>query len=158
MSLTFAVEPWADAQPEIALLLPLHWKEIALDQHLIALDMDWAAYAELARVGMLHVVTARSEGRLVGYFLSFIRLHLHYQTSLTAFEDMFFLLPAWRRGWAGVRFFQFVEQSWRALGVERAAISYKLHFRDGRVGRLLTYLGWQATETNYTKYLGTKRG
>ena len=155
----FAVEPWTHARTDIALLLPLHWREIALDQDVIPLDMDWSAYAELERQGVLHVVTARTpSGMLVGYFLSFVRMHLHYRTSLTAFEDMFFLLPSWRRGWNGVRFFQFVEASWRERGVERAAISYKLHFRHGRVGRLLTYLGWQATETNYTKYLGTKRG
>lgn len=156
---TFAVEAWSHARAEIEILLPLHWREIALDQDVIPLDMDWAAYAELERQGILHVVTVRTpSGMLVGYFISFVRMHIHYRTSLTAFEDMFFLLPSWRRGWTGVRFFAFVERAWRARGVERAAISYKLHFRAGLVGRLLEYLGWQATEKMYTKYLGTKRG
>jgi GNAT superfamily N-acetyltransferase len=153
------VEPWATVQPELAQLLPTHWREIALDQDVIPLDMDWEAYAELDRLGILHCVTARNDtGTLVGYFLAFLRGHLHYRTSLTAFEDMFYLDPAYRSGWTGVRFFQAVEAAWRARGVERAAISYKLHFRQGKVGKLLAYLGWQATETNYTKYLGTKRG
>ena len=156
---TFAVEAWSQVQPELAALLPCHWQEIALDQDVIALDMDWDAYAYLAAQGILQVVTVRTPSHeLVGYFLSFVRPHLHYRQSLTAFEDMFFLCPEYRQGWTGVRFFQFIEAHWRSLGVERAAMSFKLHFRRGRVGKLLQYLGWHATEMHYTKYLGGKRG
>ena len=152
--LTFQEEAWDQAWPEITRLLPAHWREIALDQEQIALDMDVAAYEGLARQGILQVMSARTAtGELVGYFLAFIRTHVHYRTSLTAFEDMYYLAPAYRRGWAGVRFFQALEASWRARGVQRAVISYKLHFHEGRMGRLLTWLGWKPTEAVWTKLL-----
>ena len=153
-TLTFQEEAFSCVWPEIAALLPAHWQEIALDKEYIPLNMDLGAYAMLERQGILQVVTARVEGEtLVGYFITFIRCHLHYCQSLTAFEDMYYLAPAYRRGWNGIRFFQAVEASWRVRGVERAVISFKLHFQGGRVARVLEWLGWRPTERVYTKLL-----
>jgi GNAT superfamily N-acetyltransferase len=158
MSLTYAVEAWSDVWPELEVLLQDHWQEIALDKDVIALDMDLARYGALEAQGMLHVVTARHQRVLCGYHVSIVTTHLHYRTSLTAAEDLYYLTPPYRHGWAGVRLFQYVEATLRPRGVERMAASCKLHFQQGRVARLFARLGWTQTEALFTKYIGTKRG
>jgi hypothetical protein len=47
-----------------------------------------------------------------------------------------------------------VEEEMKKLGVRKLFTGAKLHTADGKSGRLFEYLGFTATETLYTKYLG----
>src|SRR5256885_610341 len=73
------VERWADCLPEMEEIFPLHWKELARFQDKIALKCDTEKYAALEKSDILLLVTARAEGRLVGYFVGFIMPHPHYR-------------------------------------------------------------------------------
>lgn len=152
-AVTYQVEPWSVVWPELRILLDDHWQEIALDKETIALDMDLDAYAALEAAGVLHVITARAARALVGYHVSVVRTHLHYRTSLTLFEDLYYLQPAYRRGWTGVRLFRAVEAHARTLGVQRMSATCKIHYKHGRIRRLFARLRWTATEYVFTKIL-----
>lgn len=136
----------AEAEP----LLVRHWQEIALHRDLIPLAPDWPAYEALEAAGVLRIFTARDDGRLVGYFACFVRPHLHYCGHLFAVNDVLFLAPEHRRGWAGARLIRFAERCLREDGVTVLAINTKRH-RPFDV--LLKRLGFGAAETVYQKVL-----
>jgi Acetyltransferase (GNAT) family len=147
---TYAVEHLRDMKPEMEALFPQHWEEIARDRELIKLDPDWPAYFALEAAGGFHCVVARAEGRMVGYHVSFIRPHLHYRNSLTAITDIYFLLPEYRKGRAGIQLFKEVEKSWKSRGVQKAFTGCKVA-ADKQT--LFERLGWNFTEKIFTKIL-----
>lgn len=151
MSIGYAVESWEQCWQELQVHWGEHWKEVALDHETIALNPDLDTLHEMANNRMLHVVTVRDAGELVGYHVSIIRPHLHYRQSLSAFTDIYYLAPSHRKGLVGYRLFQFVEQSLKARGVQKMFTGTKLHLD---VGPLFERLGWRETERLYTKVIG----
>jgi GNAT superfamily N-acetyltransferase len=150
MPTTYQVEPFAQAWPEAQSLLGLHWREIARDRDLIELAPMVDAYQALDASGQLLIVTMRISGNLVGYHASFIKPHLHYARSLTAFTDIFFIHPDHRRGRNAFRLFQAVEAQLKARGVQRMFASCKLSLD---LLPLFTALGWTEIERNFSKVL-----
>lgn len=146
----FQIEPYAVLKTEIRPLLSRHWQEVALDQDSIALDPDWDEYDRLAALGQLHLLTARAGAELVGYFVGIVRPHLHYRTSLTAFNDVLYIAPQYRRGRTALRFFAAIEDSLRARGAQKLYLNTKTHMD---FGALLAFMNYRKTETIYTKLL-----
>jgi len=146
----YQVEEYADVLPEIAPFLQQHADELATHPDM-ALAPAYGTYEQSAGKGLLHIVTARLQGVLVGYHVSFLSGHLHYENSLTAYTDVYYLQKEHRRGWEGVRFQRFVEESLVAKGVERA---YTTTTAKLDMGRVLGYLGYEACETMYVKRIG----
>lgn len=148
---TYQAEAWAAFREDVRVLLPQHWEEIALDRAKVPLDVDWPRYDALAAAGALHCVTAREDGRLIGYHVAIVSGHLHYASTLHGFTDVYFLLPEARAGRTGLRLFQEVERQMRALGVKKLFTGTKLHLDQSR---LLEHLGYRRTEYLYTKLIG----
>ena len=149
--LSFQVERFADVLPEVKPLLPRHWEELALDKDAVPLDPNWQRYAELDAVGAISLVTARENGRLVGYCYMILSPGLHYRTCYEARMDIFWLDPSVRgQAMPGVRLFKAVEKELRRRGVQRVYMGSKLH-KD--VGRLFERLGYRPIETWYSKML-----
>ena len=67
--LTFDVEPYSMVIPEMKAIYPEHWEELAFDKDIIELDPDYEAYNKMDKAGLIHVVTARFNNELVGYFI-----------------------------------------------------------------------------------------
>lgn len=144
------VERWPDALPEMERLFPLHWRELAVNQHAIKIDLDREKYANLDRQDMVHLVTARSGTCLIGYAIAFIMPHMHYKSAgPMAMTDMYFILPEFRHG-AGVKLFREFERSLRARGIRQAITSCKLH-QDHT--QLFEKLGWTWTDKTFVKLL-----
>lgn len=156
--ITYAVEPWVQARDEMRELWDEHWREVALNQDVIKLDPDIAAYNAFDSAGMLHVLVARSAGKMVGYHVSFVRPHLHYRESLSAIADVYFLRAGNRGPRAALRLFEAVEASLKVRGVQKMFTGTKLHVSpDGRSldnGRLLEHLGHVEAERLYIKVIG----
>ena len=149
--LTFSVEAWSKALPELRGLFPLLWADVAIDKDKFVAECDEEKYAALEKIGMLHLVTARDEGRLVGFFLVFLTPNAHYKgQGLMAFTDMYFILDAFRGGPDGARLFTFMEETLREKGVVKAYTSHKLH-RDRSA--MLKFLGWPPSDIIYSKVL-----
>lgn len=150
--ITFHVERWREFAPDGQALFPKHWEDLALDRDKIDLAVDSAKYEQMDDLGILHIVTARKEGRLIGYFLSFLMAHPHYKNAgLMAVADVYYLLPEARPGGTGAKLFAAVENFLRERGVVKAYISCKIH-QDHT--KLFTRLGWKPTDISFTKYLG----
>ncbi len=146
---SFKVESWKDCRSEMEWLWPLHWAEIA--DLRIPLNVWMDGYNSIDEQGQLHIVTARdTDGKVVGYHWSVVRPHLHYQQSLTAYTDIYFLHPDYRKGMNGINLFKFVEQSLKERGVGRMYTASKVKLD---MSPIFERLGWQKSETVYTKVL-----
>src|ERR1019366_1927498 len=94
----FAVEPYAAVREAGEKgLFQKHWEDLAFDK-VIPWDMNHELYGVLEKGNMLHVVTARSAGVIVGYHLATICPHLHYKNAgEMCYEDMYYILPEFRK-------------------------------------------------------------
>ena len=145
------VESWSSMLPEARELFPLHWKELAVFQEHIKIGLDEAKYNALEQAGILLTLTARADGRLVGYYTWFLMPHPHYGTSgPMGMTDMYFILPEFRRG-AGAKLFIKSEHALRERGVIKAITSCKVEHDHTA---LLERLGWTLTDFTFCKYLG----
>lgn len=146
----FSIERWAEFYPDVQAIFPQHWRELALDQNEIPIDIDAEKYAGLDAAGVLLIVAARNEGKLVGYHLSFLMPHPHYKSSgPMGMTDMYYVLPEFRNG-AGFRLFAFWERELRKRGVKRAITSTKVH-QDHSA--LFKALGWKHSDNTFVKLL-----
>lgn len=148
----FAVESWATYAADAPFLWQRHWREVGLDHEAVPLDMDVARYAELDRLGMLHIVTGRVRGNLVGYFTGVVSCHLHYASTLHCLVDLYYLEPLWRRGMTALRLFGTAHRTLKERGVVKVLSGTKLH--DGLdASRLFEFMGYRLTEKQFTKLL-----
>lgn len=136
---------------EMKPLLEKHWEEIAVNKERIKLNPDYEKYFQLEELGILHIVTARMEGVLIGYFISMITPHIHYKDHAFAMNDILFISPEHRRGRVGIRLFQKAEGFLRGLGVSVIMIGTKTHMPFDPLCKML---GYSNTERTYTKYIG----
>lgn len=136
--------------PEARALFPIHWKELALFQDQIKIGLDEEKYNALEKCDILLTLTARADGRLVGYYTWFLMPHPHYRQYLMGMTDMYFILPEFRRG-AGAKLFIKSEQALRERGVIKAITSCKVEHDHTA---LLERLGWTLTDFTFCKYLG----
>lgn len=148
--ITYQAERWDQYFPDAEKLWPLHWAEIALDQDSIKLDVDTDAYRELDQKKLLLIVTARDDGKLIGYHKSFIKPHIHYRTSVTAYVDIFYIHPDYRKGMTAVKMFRAVEVEMRKIGVQKIYTGAKVHFD---LSPLFKRLGYRHIENVYSKLL-----
>ena len=144
-------ESWATVDSQIEAVASFHWDELALDKLLFQRDLDHEKYFALEKQGMLHVVTARSHGDLIGYIICFVMPHMHYKSSgLVALADMYYLLREHRLGGLGVRMFREMERGLKERGVIRAHMSCKKHEDHTR---LFEAMGWDLTDYTFSKVL-----
>ena len=149
--ITYTVEAWDDIKDEVKPLLQRHWEEVALDRDTIPLAVDWDSYDVLAAQGVLHLLIARKDGVMIGYYWAIVRTHLHYVETLFAFTDILFIEKQHRRGMVGVNLFREMERTLKELGVQKifAATKTKLD-----LGPIFKRLGYTVHEVVYSKMIG----
>ena len=150
-SVTYQVEQYSEVLPELKVMYPEHYEE--LEQEVgggYELDPDWSQYFALEQSGMLHVITCRKEGRLIGYMYYIVSRHLHVKSCVTAYEDIYFLRKEHRKGRIGINLFKFAEQYLKSIGVNKVLCSTKVHSDNSK---LLQYLGYSFVEKLFSKYL-----
>jgi N-acetylglutamate synthase-like GNAT family acetyltransferase len=149
VKIAFAVEPFSQMVNEVQALLPGQWRELARDRD-IPLVMDTERYREAEKQNILHVVTVRADGKLVGYYVCVVMGHLHYKTAgPMAHTDLYYLRPEFRKaGGVGARMFLFLEQSLKARGVVKIYLSTKVHQDHSE---LFEALGYRLTDKIFTK-------
>lgn len=158
MSLSFQWEPLARVLNDGAAdMAAANYREMEIHQDAVPLDIDWEHYLRLEQAGTYRVVAARRNGRLIGYNSFHLNRHARYRGTTFAVGDILYLLPAERRGMAGVRFIEATEALLKEAGVKKAEYGIKLHHRigasGGTVGDLLVHLGYAHVESTYAKIL-----
>jgi GNAT superfamily N-acetyltransferase len=148
----FQVEDWPDVLSELRPLFSRLWDDVAIDKDRFVAECDEVKYGALYGAKILHLVTARDEGKLAGYFLVFITPNAHYKgAGECAFTDMYYLLPEYRKGNTGLQLFAFMEETLRARGVVKFYTSHKIH-RDRSA--MMKFLGFTASDIVYSKVIG----
>lgn len=155
MKLTVQLEEFKSALPEMEPFFPDHWKELALHQEEISLDVDYDRYHKLAEMGILKIITVRDSGKLIGYHWVLVNQHLHYKSTVYAMTDVYYVHPNYRKGNIGVKLFQESEKILRLLGVKVMAVFAKEKINPG-VGATLEYAGFKNSESVYVKLLEGK--
>ncbi len=136
---------------EVQPLVHRHWEDLALNRDKVPLLPNWSRYRQLEGEGALSIVTARRNGKLVGYSCMILSPGLHYSTCFEARMDLFWLAPEVRnQAMPGIRLFRAVEKELKRRGVQRVYVGSKLH-KD--VGRLFERLGYTPIETWYSRML-----
>lgn len=147
----YKVERWRDLRREMLPLLVQHWKEIALNHLDVPLDIDHERYDAMDESGALHIVTVRQDGELVGYHVAIVAGHLHYKSTLHGITDVYWLAPAHRQGFTGIRLFKAVERELAAMGVRKLFTGTKVHLD---MSKLFERLGYKRVEYLYAKLIG----
>jgi len=136
---------------EIKPLLEDHWEEIALHKDTIKLNPDYARYEQMFKSGQMRIVTARDDGKLVGYCILLLYHHIHYKDQFMAMDDIFFIAKDYRKGLTGVKLFIKTEEIMKQYGVKKLSMNVKVH-QD--VGPIFERLGYKETERMFTKMIG----
>jgi hypothetical protein len=148
MSVTFQIERWADFIAEADPLMERHWQESALDQERFKRKLNQRIYEDLEAKGMLHLLTVRRAGKLVGYYIADVFQHPHdADAGPMGFTDIYFVAPEERKAGLGIRLFVEAFKGLYARGAVKIYVSHKVH-QD--LGPILRTLGGRKSDVTYT--------
>lgn len=149
--ITCQPEDWAERLEELKALFPVHWMEVALYKDRMPLDPQWREYDRLYRNGQLLLMTARADGRLVGYLILLLGGAMHYDSTLTAKMDAIWVAPDHRDGTAGRRLLTATRAELERRGVKLWWMGSKDH---KPIGKLYEALGFEQQESYFAIWLG----
>lgn len=147
----FNVEKFHDVVEEIVPLWFDHWEEVATNKDKIPLDPDYEMYSTLEKMGRLLIVTMRDESVLVGYSFMFVGPHIHYKSTKVAQNDILYIKPSHRKGFAGIKLIKYSEEQCKMVGTTKVVWHIKT---DHNFGKIMERLGYNLFEVNYGKYIG----
>lgn len=158
MAITFQIERWADYARDAAPLWREHYDEIAADKDRMKMAPDAARFEALDAGGQLLITTARRDGRMIGYVVMILAVHMHYAETPCVFEDAYFLSPSERRGeglnfraHVGVRLIEAAIENAKAAGAKKLFF----HTKEIRsVAVILKRLGMKKCDELYTMWIG----
>ena len=147
---TYQEESFSEIQDELDPLFELHWNEIdkLAEEH--PLNVNYEAYEQLEKAGVLHTVTGRDGDRLIGYVISLLAPSLHCQDIARAINDVLFVHPDYRKGGIFSSMLKFAELRLKEQGM---AIMY-IHVKtDYDFSPILEHYGYTEIERNFEKQL-----
>ena len=147
----YAIEPLAACQAEMEPLIIDHWKEIAVNQSEIPLDVDWSIYEALERAKILLIVSCRIDGDLIGYSFWVIKPHPHYKSTVFATNDVIFLKSEYRKSRIGYGLIRASEEAVKKAGAQK--ISWHVKITNDWTP-LLKRLGYEVEEMVAGKWIG----
>lgn len=150
----FAVEPLASCWDEIMELASAHWLETESYRHNQPFAPSFDRYVSYDKAGWLMQVTARDQGRLVGYATMYVTPSMHSQ-SMIATEDTYFLLPEYRKGRNAIQLLDFTERECARRGAVEITMTSKL---TNKAGRILELRGYEMVAQQWSKRLSPAQG
>lgn len=151
--ITTQIESFEERLEELKPLLPEHWRELALFQDRMPLDPQYDAYIARERAGQLLFVTAREDGRLIGYWISFIAPGLHYKSTLTNQLDIYWVRPDHRGKHAGFALADLVKAESKRRGVKIWYAGSKNHKPSEW---FFERLGFERCEAYFVQWIGSE--
>lgn len=148
MALSYKEELFEDMISEAIPLFYAHWEEVANHQDIRPLDIDYAQYIQLNRMGLVRFFTVRDEGKLIGYISLKVSNNPHYKTWKYAVSDVYYLDPAYRKTGTSVEFFSKIEEWLKSMDVKSVTIQDKI---DHSHEKFFNSLGFKTVEQVYEK-------
>jgi GNAT superfamily N-acetyltransferase len=124
-------------------LIERHWNEVGSHRDILRLDVDHTRYVALQKAGVFHLLTARADGKLIGYFGVLITPHTRDRNALIGMDEFIYAAPDYRRDLVGWRM---LKEGMKYLG---EAGCHLIAFREKtrrRNGGYLKRLGFQPAE------------
>lgn len=128
-------------------LMYAHWRECSRDKEAVPFDPDWAMGATLERCGILHTFALFRDEHLIGYAGFEVSRHLHFKSTIYAFNSGIYVVPQYR-GFAGGLLVTESERLLKAIGVKK--ITYSAPDGSALTG-MLPRAGYAPSETYFTK-------
>lgn len=150
--ITYQIEPYAHALPELKEIYPVHWLELALFQDRMPLRPQDYTYINQDQEGDLFLVTTRRNGELIGYYTCLLYRSLHYDISTATMDMIYMKIEHRSRGYA-IRMIKFVEKELIKRGVQIWYSGFKTHKPLG-LERVLPALGFIPADTYLVKWIG----
>lgn len=151
MNVIIQREKFIDIEGELPALFARHYDEMPFDKS-ADLDMDYSRYEKLEDLNVLHCLTARIEGEIVGYFFNMVVPHLHHKGVIMSASDIVFVLPENRNGTgAGLKLIKRGIEEMKALGVKKINMAARV---GTQLNKLLPLLGFEHIENNYLLTIG----
>lgn len=150
---TFAVENTGIALREALVLGAAHYDEVENKKDVVPFKPNTASLDALLTAGILHIVTARDNGKLVGYFINLVAEDL-LCSEVCSQELGIYVAPSHRKGSVFYRMVKFTEGLMFGLGIRQIRIMFK----TGHNEQLPVKLGYEKTEAVYQKVMGDDYG
>jgi len=148
---TYQLESWEDYYKDCQALWLEHYEEIAARKSQRKMQPDVRSYMAAEAAGQLQILTARENGRMVGYMLFFVKPHMHYAGVLCGFEDSIFLVQSHRKGWVGVRL---VKESIKYLQRRGVQEVFVMENKAKDLSKLFKGLGFAPSHVLWSKWIG----
>jgi GNAT superfamily N-acetyltransferase len=133
-------------------LVAAHWQEVASDRDLRPLDPDWPRYLAMEKAGVVLLLGAFVDGKLVGYALGIVTPDLHSRGLIVYQNDALFLAPSHRRSRLGIRLIEASEEAAEARG----ARYFIWHAKEGSaLERLLRARSYSVKDVLFARRAGT---
>lgn len=143
----FQVERIQDIVEEIKELHREHFVETEVPYKGESFNPDYNQFCDLERAGSFVLFTIRDGLKLVGN-LGFV-LHISRHTSRpSAYEDFYFVLPEYRRGFLAIRFLRYAVRVLAESGYEEIGMSSKLTANKD-IEPILTRVGFRPVAKFY---------
>ena len=147
--ITIQQERLADCLEEFIALIPYHYDEVCIfDKTKTKLKPDWSVYFEMEITGRFFMMTCRKDGKMIGYYTSFLVPHTHYKDRIVSQSDTIFIKKEYRKGLIGLKLIRLAEEKLREIGVNIITLRVKT---DGRLHRLMDRLEYKPFDTTYFK-------
>lgn len=146
--LTFCRESFSYVKDEILPLLQEHAEALSPHKGKYPLRVNAEVYQKLENCGLLHIMVARAEGKIVGY-CSFVKCaSLHYAGVINFDADAFYLKPAYRKGSAGYRLLKEAHKMCKEAGATHIVQRCKIH---ADLTKLFERMGFKKIEYTFLK-------
>lgn len=147
-------ESFLEIYPELLPLFQSHWLELGPFRDRMPLVPNLQIYTFLETAGQLLTLTARQNGKLVGYLIAKTGPGLHYATTNQAITDIPYVHPSVRGRGIGVRLFLAAEKEFKAMGVgpwfAGSKINSPLH---ESMDKVLRWIGMTPQDVQYSKWI-----
>ena len=149
--INFQTEKYIECIAEMQPMFEAQWKEVEGNQDELPLEPDYAQYQKLCEADMLKIVTARLDGELIGYLVTFVVPHLHHMNTRWASSDIFYIKPKYRNTAVAAKLIHMTENLLRDKGVKMLSLHMKAHVP---FDKLAEGCGFDKFEITYSKYIG----
>jgi len=148
--LIFNMEQLQQVLPELDPLLRDQWDEMQTVEGL-KFSPNYMLYIYLETINQALLMTARDEGKLVGFLGVLLKQHPHAQETLNAYEETFYLKPEYRKSGAGRKMIKFMLAALQSQRVH----SFYIHENDTiPTGKLYKSMGFKPKFTIYVRTVG----
>lgn len=151
--IAYAKERITTIKDDISFLIQNNYDEVEIDTDKLKLMLDWESYEKLESVEMLHIYTARLDGKMVGYLVMITTPSLHCFGETMASSDVVYVDPKHRCGKVGTHIINYAEKDLHSLGASTMHITTKA---QAPFDKLLERQGFIFAEKVFQKYIGIK--